>query len=140
MPGWSCGGDRPGGDLAAGNFVNPTLFADVDNSMSIAREEIFGPVLGVIPFKDEDEAIRIANDTAYGLGASRADHRHQRRLPGRQGRARRHLRHQRLHRRCPTPPSAAIKQSGLGREGGRESIEAFTELKTIIAPLGDNLF
>ena len=63
------GGDRPGGDLAAGNFVNPTLFADVDNSMRIAQEEIFGPVLAVIPFTDEDEAIRIANDTTYGLGA-----------------------------------------------------------------------
>ena len=63
------GGDRPGGDLSAGNYVNPTLFADVDNRMTIAQEEIFGPVLSVIPFDDEEEAIRIANDSAYGLGA-----------------------------------------------------------------------
>src|SRR5437763_15397878 len=63
------GGDRPGGELSSGNFVNPTLFADVDNKMSIAQEEIFGPVLSVIPFESEEEAIRIANDTTYGLGA-----------------------------------------------------------------------
>src|SRR5580704_3422122 len=55
-----CGGTRGEGDLAAGNFVNPTLFTDVTNDMSIAREEIFGPVLSVIPFSDEEEAIRIA--------------------------------------------------------------------------------
>ena len=53
-----------------GNFVAPTLFTDVTNDMSIAREEIFGPVLSVIPFSDEDEAVRIANDTEYGLAAT----------------------------------------------------------------------
>src|SRR5260370_8882279 len=64
------GGDRPaGGDLANGNFINPTVFADVRNNMVIAREEIFGPVLAMIPFKDEEEALRIANDTSYGLAA-----------------------------------------------------------------------
>src|SRR5690606_4720509 len=54
----------------AGYFVEPTIFTDVDNSMTIAREEIFGPVLSVISFKDEEEAIAIANDTQYGLAAS----------------------------------------------------------------------
>jgi acyl-CoA reductase-like NAD-dependent aldehyde dehydrogenase len=54
--------------LEAGNYVQPTLFADVDNSMRIAQEEIFGPVLVVIPFDGEDDAIRIANDSPYGLG------------------------------------------------------------------------
>ena len=63
------GGDRPGGDLAQGNFVNPTLFADVDNSMSVARDEVFGPVLVAMPFDDEAHAIALANDTEYGLGA-----------------------------------------------------------------------
>ena len=53
----------------AGYYVEPTLFADVDNSMTIAREEIFGPVLVVIPFEDDDDAVRIANDNQYGLGA-----------------------------------------------------------------------
>src|SRR5690242_16086490 len=65
-----CGGTRGEGDLADGNFVAPTLFTDVSNDMSIAREEIFGPVLSVIPFSDEDEAVRIANDTEYGLAAT----------------------------------------------------------------------
>jgi aldehyde dehydrogenase (NAD+) len=61
------GGSRPEGDLADGNFVAPTLFADVSNDMTIAREEIFGPVLSVIAFDDEAQATKIANDTDYGL-------------------------------------------------------------------------
>src|SRR4029079_8500536 len=66
-----CGGGRADGDeLAHGNFVAPTLFADVSNDMSIAREEIFGPVLSVIPFDGEQEAVRLANDTDYGLAAT----------------------------------------------------------------------
>jgi acyl-CoA reductase-like NAD-dependent aldehyde dehydrogenase len=69
-PALVCGGTRGEGDLAAGNFVAPTLFTDVSNDMSIAREEIFGPVLSVIPFADEQEAVRIANDTEYGLAAT----------------------------------------------------------------------
>ena len=61
------GGGRPA-HFEKGYFVEPTLFADVDNSMTIAREEIFGPVLVVIPFEDDDDAVRIANDNQYGLG------------------------------------------------------------------------
>ena len=60
------GPGRPAG-LEKGYFVQPTVFADVDNSMTIAREEIFGPVLSMIPFDDEADALRIANDTTYGL-------------------------------------------------------------------------
>ncbi|WP_407811643.1 aldehyde dehydrogenase family protein, partial [Staphylococcus aureus] len=60
------GGGRPAG-LDKGWYVEPTIFADVDNSMTIAREEIFGPVLSVIPYDSEDEAIKIANDSDYGL-------------------------------------------------------------------------
>ena len=133
-----CGGDRPGGDLAAGNYVNPTLFADVDNSMSIARDEIFGPVLSVIPFTDEDEAVRIANDTAYGLGASvyTSDIKRAFRVAkavragtfGING-----------YTVEPHAPFGGFKQSGIGREGGREAIEAFTELKTVIAPITDEM-
>lgn len=63
-----CGGDRPGGCSASGFFMAPTVFADVTNAMTIAREEIFGPVISVIPFDDPAEALRIANDTPYGLG------------------------------------------------------------------------
>ena len=62
------GGDTPAG-MADGSFVNPTLFGDVNNQMTIARKEIFGPVASVIPFDGADEAIAIANDTIYGLAA-----------------------------------------------------------------------
>ena len=64
------GGSRLGGDLASGYFVEPTVFSDVNNTMTIAREEIFGPVVSVIPFNDADEALRLANDTDYGLGGA----------------------------------------------------------------------
>ncbi|PRC46046.1 aldehyde dehydrogenase, partial [Mycobacterium sp. ITM-2017-0098] len=63
------GGGRPEG-LDSGWYVQPTVFADVDNSMTIAQEEIFGPVLAVIPYEDEDDAVRIANDSVYGLAGS----------------------------------------------------------------------
>jgi aldehyde dehydrogenase (NAD+) len=130
------GGDRPDGDLRAGNFVNPTLFADVDNTMTIAREEIFGPVLAMVPFADEDEAIRLANDTDYGLGASvqTTD-------------VKRALRIAKAVRSgtfgvngftvMPNAPFGGYKTSGLGREGGREGIEAFLETKTVTIALGD---
>ena len=63
-----CGGERLGGALADGFFVEPTIFAEVSNEMRIAREEIFGPVMSIIPFDTEEDAIRLANDTIYGLG------------------------------------------------------------------------
>jgi aldehyde dehydrogenase (NAD+) len=131
------GGDRPGGELSAGNYVNPTLFADVDNKMSIAQEEIFGPVLSVIPFDSEEEAIRIANDTNYGLGAGiqtsdvKRAHRVAKALRagtiGVNG-----------FMVMPNTPFGGFKTSGLGREGGRESIEAFTETKTVDIALTDS--
>ena len=62
------GPDKPAG-FETGYYVRPTIFCDVDNGMRIAREEVFGPVLTIIPFEDEDEAVRIANDTPYGLAA-----------------------------------------------------------------------
>jgi aldehyde dehydrogenase (NAD+) len=131
------GGDRPGGDLASGNWVNPTLFADVDNKMSIAQDEIFGPVLSAIPVADEEEAIRIANDTNYGLGAGiqtndiKRAHRVASALRagtiGING-----------FMVMPNTPFGGYKTSGLGREGGRESIEAFTETKTVDVALTDS--
>jgi aldehyde dehydrogenase (NAD+) len=133
-----CGGDRPGGDLAAGNFVNPALFADVDNAMTIARDEIFGPVLSMIPFTDEEDAIRLANDTDYGLGASvqTTD-------------VRRALRIAKAVRAgsfgvngytvMPNAPFGGYKTSGLGREGGREGIDAFLETKTVTIALTDSM-
>ena len=64
-----CGGGRPEG-LDGGYFVEPTVFADVDNKMTIAQEEIFGPVLSIIPYDTEEDAIKIANDSVYGLAGS----------------------------------------------------------------------
>jgi len=128
------GGDRPGGDLAQGNFVNPTLFADVDNSMSVARDEVFGPVLVAMPFEDEDEAIRIANDTEYGLGAGVYTTNIARAF-----RVARAVRAGTVgineYTLMPNAPFGGYKTSGLGREGGWGSIEAFTETKSVIVGL-----
>ena len=128
------GGDRPGGDLAQGNFVNPTLFADVDNSMTVARDEVFGPVLVAMPFDDEEEAVALANDTDYGLGAGiyTTD-------MGRAFRVARAVRAGTVgineYTVMPNTPFGGYKSSGLGREGGWDSIEAFTEVKTVAVGL-----
>jgi acyl-CoA reductase-like NAD-dependent aldehyde dehydrogenase len=119
------------GALAAGHFVQPTVFTHVNNSMRIAREEIFGPVLSVIPFQSEEEAIRIANDTPYGLAASVWTENIDRAF--RVAKAVRagtvwvngHL------AAYPELPFGGYKQSGLQREMGRAGIESFTEVKTI---------
>ncbi|MFL6240605.1 MAG: aldehyde dehydrogenase family protein [Actinomycetes bacterium] len=133
-----CGGDRPGGDLANGNYVNPTLFADVDNSIAIARQEIFGPVLAVIPFADEAEALKIANDTDYGLGATVYTTDIKRAF-----RVARAVRAGTFgingYNVEPHAPFGGYKASGLGREGGIEAIKAFTEVKTVMVPTTDEM-
>jgi aldehyde dehydrogenase (NAD+) len=125
------GGDRPGGELAQGNFVNPTLFADVDNAMSVVREEVFGPVLVAMPFDDEAHAIALANDTPYGLGAGVYTTNIARAF-----RVARAIRAGTVgineYTVWPNAPFGGYKQSGLGREGGWGSIEAFTETKSVI--------
>ena len=133
-----CGGERGDGDLAAGNFVTPALFADVRNDMTIAREEIFGPVLAVVPFSEEDEAVRLANDTEYGLGATvwTADIKRAMRLA-------RSVRAGTVgvngYQLEPHAPFGGYRQSGLGREGGRTSIEAYTEVKTVLIPTTEEM-
>jgi aldehyde dehydrogenase (NAD+) len=128
------GGDRPGGDLAAGNFVNPTLFADVDGTMQVARDEIFGPVLVAMPFEDEADALRLANDTEYGLGAGVYTT-----SIARAFRVARAVRAGTVgineYTVMPNTPFGGYKASGLGREGGWHSIEAFTEVKSVIVGL-----
>ncbi|SDW18254.1 aldehyde dehydrogenase family protein [Roseicitreum antarcticum] len=122
---------RPDG-LNRGYFVRPTVFADVSNDMTIAREEIFGPVLSMIPFGTEDEAIRIANDTPYGL-----TNYVQSQDGARRNRVARQLRSGMVEMngksRGAGSPFGGMKQSGNGREGGIWGIEDFLEVKSISA-------
>lgn len=129
------GGEKLGGELASGNFIAPTVFGDVDNSSYIAQNEVFGPVLSVIRFKDEEEAIRLANDTEFGLAA----YVHTNDL-------------KRAHRSAAAlesgsvwingsgiqigAPFGGVKQSGWGRMGGRWGVEDFMQPKNVYIPLG----
>lgn len=121
------GGGRPDG---RGFFVQPTVFADVDNDHTIAQEEIFGPVLSVIPYADEAEAIRIANDSDYGLGGTvwSAD-------PARATAVARQVRTGSIgvnsYINDPFSPFGGIKASGLGREMGPEGIAGYEVVKSI---------
>jgi aldehyde dehydrogenase (NAD+) len=123
------GEGRPEG-FAAGYYVRPTIFADVDNDMAIARQEIFGPVLCMIPFDDEEDAIRIANDTPFGLAAYINTSN-----PERARRVARRLRAGTVsvngagNEYCS--PFGGFKQSGNGREWGRFGLQDYLEFKCI---------
>jgi aldehyde dehydrogenase (NAD+) len=128
------GGGRPA-HLDKGYYVEPTLFADVDNSMSIAQEEIFGPVLVVVPFEDDDDAVRVANESPYGLGVGVTSASEERAMA--------------VARRVragtvginggiwygPDAPFGGYKASGIGRQNGREGFEQYTETKTYAGAL-----
>lgn len=123
------GVERPAG-LERGHYVQPTLFADVDNRMRIAREEIFGPVLCLIPYADEEEAVRIANDSPFGLSSAvwAADREQGLRL------ARRLRAGQCFVNGAPfnyRAPFGGYRQSGNGREWGEEGLAEFVEHKAI---------
>jgi betaine-aldehyde dehydrogenase len=132
------GGARArGGALDRGNFVEPTIFADVDNRARIAQEEIFGPVLTVIPFADEDEAIRIANDTPYGLAGAvwtRDAYRGIRVLKQMRAGI---LWMNTYHPTYNEAPWGGYKQSGFGRELGPRGLEQYLETKQISINLTD---
>ena len=120
---------RPEG-FNKGYFVRPTIFADVNNQMQVAREEIFGPVLSMIPFDNEDDAIKISNDTSYGLtdyvqsGDSKRTQRVARQL-------RAGMVQVNGAPRAAGSPFGGYKQSGNGREGGIEGLEEFLETKAV---------
>ena len=124
------GGGRPDGTPVGGFFMAPTILTDVDNSMRIAQDEVFGPVVCVIPFDDEDEAIRLANDTPYGLAAAvyTAD-------LARTIRMSRSLRAGNVGVNTwtlePHVPFGGMKQSGLGRENGEAGIREYLDTKTV---------
>ena len=129
------GGRRGQGDLAAGSFVEPTVFADVAHDSHLAREEVFGPVLAIARFKDEDEVVAKANDSRFGLGA----YLHTRDV------SRAHAVAARLQAGCvavngmlpmsPNQPFGGYKQSGFGREGGRPGLEEFLQIKQVLLHL-----
>src|SRR6202041_1360672 len=125
------GGEGIPPGFEAGYFVKPTVFVKVKNDMTIAREEIFGPVLSVITYDSEDEAIRIANDSKYGLHAAvlGTDLQRARRVAS-QGRAGRVVINNMTD--DPQAPWGGFKYSGVGREYGRYGIEAFLEPRAIL--------
>jgi acyl-CoA reductase-like NAD-dependent aldehyde dehydrogenase len=127
----AAGGDRP--DIEKGFYVNPTLFTGCTNTMTISREEIFGPVVVVIPFDDEDEAVALANDSDYGL----YDFIYTASTP----RALRLAPHLRAGNvavntlgRNPETPFGGFKQSGIGRDGGSYGLTAYSEIQSVIWP------
>ncbi|MEV0294485.1 aldehyde dehydrogenase [Nocardia sp. NPDC050710] len=128
------GGGRPEG-LDRGWFVEPTIFADVDNKSTIAQEEIFGPVLSVIPYETEDEAVAIANDSVYGLAGSvwTTDIEHGAEIAAR---VRTGTYAINWYAFDPTSPFGGYKNSGLGRENGPEGLDSFCEQKSLLMPLG----
>jgi aldehyde dehydrogenase (NAD+)/betaine-aldehyde dehydrogenase len=126
------GGGRPARDR--GYFVEPTIFAGVENGMTIAQEEIFGPVVSVIPYEDEDDAVALANDSRYGLSGSvwGPDLEHAKAVA-------RRIRSGNVavnqHTLDPAGPFGGFKQSGLGRELGIHALEHYTELKNVFVSL-----
>ena len=126
-----CGGPgRPDG-LTSGYYVRPTVFADVDNGMTIAREEIFGPVMSIIGYEDEEQAVEIANDTPYGLAAyvHSSDSDHARKVAGRLRAGQVNINGAELDFMAPF---GGYKQSGNGREWGDHAFDEFLETKAIL--------
>jgi aldehyde dehydrogenase (NAD+) len=124
------GGPHRPDNLDKGYFVRPTIFTDVSNNMRIAKEEIFGPVLSIIPFENEDEAIAITNDTSYGLGnyVQTQDKEKARRVAKKFRSGGVYINGKSAD---AGTPFGGYRQSGNGREGGTWGIEEYLEVKTI---------
>jgi len=127
------GGGRPDA-YPRGFFVEPTLFTDVDNSMTIAQEEIFGPVLVVIPFEDDDDAVRIANDSGYGLSGGVASASLDRAMAvGRRVRTGTMSVNGGLWYGADVP-FGGFKQSGVGRQNGVAGFDQYLEIQSLAWP------
>jgi len=124
------GGAEPPEGLDRGYFVRPTVFGRVDPDATIAQEEIFGPVLSIIPYQDEEDAVRIANDSIYGLagGVWAGDNEHAMRVARRIRTGQIDINGGKFN---PLAPFGGYKQSGLGREFGKFGLEEFLELKSL---------
>ena len=129
------GGRRPE-RFPRGNYLEPTVLVDVNNGMRVAQEEIFGPVLVAIPFRDESEVVRMANDTRYGLVAYvwTRDTSRAHRLASAVDAGMIWINSQNV--RDLRTPFGGMKESGIGREGGHYSFDFYTELKTVHVALG----
>jgi acyl-CoA reductase-like NAD-dependent aldehyde dehydrogenase len=130
------GGPQAPAGLDKGWFVTPTLFVDVDNTMTIAREEIFGPVLVVIPYTDDDEAVRIANDSPYGLAGYVLSDSFERSAA-----VARRLRAGSIGMNGGAPygadlPFGGYKASGIGRQNGTAGFDQYLEVKSVAWPAG----
>jgi aldehyde dehydrogenase (NAD+) len=125
------GGPEAPEGLDRGYYIRPTVFSDVRNDMTIAREEIFGPVLTILPYDSEEEAVAMANDSLYGLAGSvwSADEEHARRIARRLRVGRVRVNGAPLNRLAP---HGGYKQSGIGREWGRYGLEEFLEVKSML--------
>ncbi|HEY8446824.1 MAG TPA: aldehyde dehydrogenase family protein [Thermomicrobiales bacterium] len=135
------GGKRVGeGEFAEGNFVAPTVFARVQPDMRLAQEEVFGPVLAVIPFEDEDEVVAMANRTIYGLAATiwTKDIKRAHTLARRLQAGNVSINYPTVN--PPEAPFGGFKQSGIGRELGPHGLELYTQVKNVVVNLNPQPF
>jgi aldehyde dehydrogenase (NAD+) len=133
----ACGGAAPGGDLAKGYFVKPTIFTGVNNEMRIAQEEVFGPVLAVIPFNNMEDVAEQANKTTYGLSAgvwtSNVKTAHKLAAHIKAGT----IWVNAFNALDPAIPFGGYKMSGYGRELGKHSLDLYTNIKSVWVNIAD---
>ena len=135
---WMEGSKNLPAHLKAGNFLRPTVLADVDNRMRVAQEEIFGPVACLLPFKDEAEGLRLANDVEYGLASYIWTQDVSKVLRLARGIEAGMVFVNTQNVRDLRQPFGGVKASGTGREGGEYSFEVFAEMKNVCISMGDH--